>query len=61
MDSWDGVHYSVPHAYTTGGPWAYNFFDLSGPRCGLFEWFIDNEQSAEYFSPNNLSSRTDRC
>lgn len=57
MDSWDGASYGVPYAYTTGGPWAYNYFDLSGNKCGLFEWFIDNEGSAEYFSPNNLGSQ----
>ena len=58
MDSWDGASYGVPYAYTTGGPWTNCYFTLSGTRCGIFEWFIDNEGSSEFFGPNNLSSLT---
>lgn len=58
MDSWDGANYGVPYAYTTGGPWTNCYFTLSNTRCGIFEWFIDNEGSSEFFGPNNLSSLT---
>lgn len=58
MDSWDGANYGVPYSYATGGPWTNNYFTLSGTRCGIFKWFIDNEGSSEFFGPNNLSSLT---